>query len=549
MGGGGTGSQNAASARAEAFVHYDELAAPPTGAHAGLVNGGRPRSRNAPESAVHAVGQKGVSIESDFGRSELQQYCDALHAELEDEQGVGGVVTVSGHDQSEGAHAGGNVVAPCTAPLHTAVRMGWLDIARQLVDLGFSSIHGNGGSSDQSHTRSSRSPRFIGDVDLDRYGHRAIDIACMLRWSAYAINAAFGDGAVKYCVANFPHLAGGPTKPNQPYTFPPPEAERGGWIGGESGGGLRAQVAAPSSSSSSAAADDDGVAGSSQDRGPLPSTCDFDVWEGPFTETAFLEQYASVSRPVLMRGLMGGAYWNELRRNWTVDAIGLHHPTPWFKPAGLPFSQTMAQQYGGKVTVPAYVDWLLKHRKADAAVSDDGGAGTVAGVDANESVRDLDAEWTRFMAMVHEKEGEGWVFDEDGSVLTNIEGGRITLLPPPKPAGGSRASTDHDRNGNAKNAKAKAKAGKKDALPFIFAALPSQAAQTGTPTPLELAMNGTYFTSCSGPLVFAVINRPMLEQLCVHNAILSSHRETISQTNANQTSCKQTRIQLKHTAR
>lgn len=491
MGGGGTGSQNAASARAEAYVHYDELAAPPTGVHASPVNGGRPRSRNAPESAVHAVGQKGVSIESDFGRSELQQYCDALHAELEDGQDVG-VVTVSaaGHDQSEGAHAGGNVVAPCTAPLHTAVRMGWLDIARQLVDLGFSSIHGSGGSSDQPNTRSS--PRFIGDVDLDRYGHRAIDIACMLRWSAYAINAAFGDGAVKYCAANFPHLTGGPSKPNQPYTFPPPEAERGGWIGGESGGSPRAKVAATLSSS---AADDDGVAGLRPDRGPLPSTCDFDVWEGPFTEAAFLEQYASVSRPVLMRGLMGGAYWNELRRNWTVGAIGLHHPTPWFKPAGLPFGQTMAQQYGGKVTVPAYVDWLLKHRKADPDAAVGRGAGTAAGVDANENVRDLDTEWTRFMAMVHEKEGEGWVFDEDGSVLTNIEGGRITLLPPPKPAGGSGAATDHDRNGNAKNAKAKAQ--KKDALPFIFAALPSQAAQTGTPTPLELAMNGKYFNGTS----------------------------------------------------
>ena len=70
-------------------------------------------------------------------------------------------------------------------------------------------------------------------TDVIRYGNRAIDIACMLRWSAYAINTAFGSGVVKYCATHFPHLALSPQQPTEAYAFPPPKGDRGGWIGGD----------------------------------------------------------------------------------------------------------------------------------------------------------------------------------------------------------------------------------------------------------------------------------------------------------------------------
>lgn len=281
-------------------------------------------ARDPPESIVHAVGLKGVTIESDFGRSEMQRYVDALKADAGLEgrtlkAGLEGRTTTRGaaRDQVQGdtrstpakdastssttddadqhgetgarsivgradGRAGGasSAVPPCPAPLHKAVRMGWLDIARQLVDLGFSSIYGK-----------DRSPRFIGDVDLDRYGHRAIDVACMHLWNAYAIATAFGKGVVKYCATNFPDLALSPRQPSRPYAFPPPDEDRGGWIGGDDDG------------------NGDGAHPGDGHGGPLPSTCAFDVWEGPFTEARFLEQYVSISRPVLMRGLMIGPYW------------------------------------------------------------------------------------------------------------------------------------------------------------------------------------------------------------------------------------------------
>lgn len=210
---------------------------------------------------------------------------------------------------------------------------------------------------------------------------------------------------------------------------------------------------------------------------------------------------------LLFLRLLPYSHKDSLRRNWTAHAISANYPAPWFKPAGLPFGQKLGQQHGGKVNIPVYMEWLAKHRKQNQHYqpsSTTKSSDHDPAKDAVAPISDAKGEHGRFMAMVRRKEAEGWVYDKDGSVLTNEEGGRITLLPPPKPgARSTRAPSSSKGQGgtggaaadfNAHDAKPlndhdpKTQKTQKEALPFVFAALPSQAAQSKTPSLLELAL-------------------------------------------------------------
>jgi hypothetical protein len=78
--------------------------------------------------------------------------------------------------------------------------MGWYNAAKQLVMLGFSSIRSKGGA---TPLPPGVRPLQV-DLDLNRAGHRAIDIACFQRWSVANMAHVFGRGTQKYCADRFP---------------------------------------------------------------------------------------------------------------------------------------------------------------------------------------------------------------------------------------------------------------------------------------------------------------------------------------------------------
>jgi hypothetical protein len=160
--------------------------------------------------------------------------------------------------------------------------------------------------------------------------------------------------------------AAAPMKPVRAYSFPL-ESERGGWVDGRQAAFTAADDGAGGGNSDGAdgadskrggngnakgggGGDGDGSGGADATNPPSagaaadsnipprstpptltakpPPMCDFDVWEGPFTEARFFETYATASRPVLMRGLMTGTYWDRLRT--------VHSPHP-LSPLPLPY--------------------------------------------------------------------------------------------------------------------------------------------------------------------------------------------------------------------
>ena len=82
--------------------------------------------------------------------------------------------------------------------MHTAAKQGWPGAVFRLKKFGYDPLH------------------------KDPYGHGAIDIACMQRWTMAEIKLAFGDGAFEYCTDKYGQVQ----QPTKPYTF---TEAGGGW--------------------------------------------------------------------------------------------------------------------------------------------------------------------------------------------------------------------------------------------------------------------------------------------------------------------------------
>jgi hypothetical protein len=46
---------------------------------------------------------------------------------------------------------------------------------------------------------------------------------------------------------------------------------------------------------------------------------------------------------------------------------------------------------------------------------------------------ELKQRWDNFMNSINERKAEGWTYDEVEAILTNPSGGKISVVPPPKP--------------------------------------------------------------------------------------------------------------------
>lgn len=209
-------------------------------------------------------------------------------------------------------------------PLEVAVTCGWAHLVAPLLAHGYS------------------------PAVEDLFGRNPIDIACMQRWSEGEIVSAFGASSYQRCIS------GGVVEPKNDRLIPaapdmPPDTAP------------PASAALPYDGTAFTAA---GGWGSSSLNEQPPSHCDFDVRVG-LTPLEFARDYASVRRPVLMRGGQVGAGWDELREKWRRDAIAANHPHLTFQTSHIVYGKKNGMD-AVDLGIADYLQYVRDSRQTDA---------------------------------------------------------------------------------------------------------------------------------------------------------------------------------------